>query len=70
LLHFVLFRITFEFPATGGVIVDSRFRTVKLLSLVNVWDYFTLGAGLVFVAFVIYYLIEEILVTWLLYDIT
>ena len=39
-----------------------RFRTVKLLQYVTGWDFCTLATGLVFVAFVIYYLVEEILV--------
>jgi hypothetical protein len=40
----------------------SSFRTVKLFQYVTGWDFFTLGTGLVFVAFTIYYLIEETLV--------
>ena len=56
------FRLVFEFPATGGVLCMSSFRTVKLFQYVTGWDFFTLGTGLVFVAFTIYYLIEETLV--------
>jgi hypothetical protein len=35
---------------------------VKLLQFVTGWDFYALAVGLVFVAFVIYYLIEEVLV--------
>ena len=59
---FCHFRLVFEFPATGGVLASFRFRTVKLLQYVTGWDFCTLATGLVFVAFVIYYLVEEILV--------
>lgn len=48
--------------------MDSSFRTVKLLPFVDGYDYFALGTGLVFIAFVIYYIIEEILVKVLLVD--
>ena len=56
------YRLVFEFPATGGVLASSKFRTVKLLPYVTGWDYYTMAVGLVFIALVAYYLIEEILV--------
>ena len=54
-------RLTFEFPATGGIINSQSFRTVKLLRYVTPWDYFILACELIFVAFIIYYIVEEIL---------
>lgn len=54
-------RFALEFPATGGIRVDTRFRTVKLIQYVNSWDYFILGCGIIHVAFIVYYCIEEFL---------
>ena len=54
-------RITFEFPATGGVIPFSRFRTVKLLRYVLPSDYFIFACEMIFCAFIFYYSVEEFL---------
>ena len=54
-------RLTFEFPATGGVIPATNFRTVKLLRYVTAWEYFIMACECIFVAFILYYIIEEIL---------
>ena len=54
-------RITFEFPATGGVIPLARFRTVKLLKYVSASDYFIMACEFIFCAFIFYYYVEEAL---------
>ena len=56
-----IFRITFEFPATGGVIPFARFRTVKLLKYVTASDYFIMACEFIFCAFICYYYVEEAL---------
>ena len=50
-----------EFPTTGGALTSSQFRTVKLLRYVTSWDYFVLACECIFVVFLVYYTIEEIL---------
>jgi hypothetical protein len=55
------FRLIFEFPAVGGLITSSIFRTVKLIRYVQSFDYFVLACEIFFVLFIIYYTIEEIL---------
>ena len=57
----VNFRIFFEFPATGGVIPNAYYRTVKLLRYVHGWDYFLLANEVIFLLFIVYFIIEEIL---------
>ena len=59
--YFINARIVFEFPATGGVIPSAKFRTVKLLKYVEAWDYFIMSCEFIFIAFIIYYIIEEAL---------
>ncbi|CAF1607541.1 unnamed protein product [Adineta ricciae] len=54
-------QLLFEFPAVGGLITSSTFRAVKLLRYVQTFDYFVLGCEILFVIFIIYYTIEEIL---------
>ena len=60
-IDFSYFRIFFEFPATGGVIPNAYFRTVKLLRYVYGWDYFLLANEVIFIGFILYYAVEEIL---------
>ena len=61
-LHtFTLRRLTFEFPATGGVIPAHTFRTVKLIRYVTAWEWFIMATEFIFVSFVIYYFVEEAL---------
>ena len=59
--YYIFSRIVFEFPATGGVIPSAKFRTVKLLKYVEAWDYFIMSCEFIFIAFIIYYIIEEAL---------
>ncbi|CAF0862510.1 unnamed protein product [Rotaria sordida] len=53
--------LIFEFPAVGGLITSSIFRAVKLIRYVHTFDYFVLGCEILFILFIIYYTIEEIL---------
>ena len=56
-----MFRLVAEFPATGGAIGSGVFRTVKLIRYVTPFDYFVLACEILFVCFILYYTIEEIL---------
>lgn len=58
---FCVIRLLCEFPATGGVIPSWTIRTVKLLRYVTSFDYFILSCESIFILFIIYYVIEEIL---------
>ena len=59
--YFTCYRLAFEFPATGGVIPKTEYRTVKLLRYVTAWDYFIMSCEAIFIAFIIYYTVEEVL---------
>lgn len=54
-------RLVMEFPATGGVIPSYSIRTVKLIRYVTTFDFFVLACEGIFCAFILYYMIEEIL---------
>ncbi|CAF2671199.1 unnamed protein product [Rotaria sp. Silwood2] len=54
-------QLIFEFPAVGGLITSSIFRAVKLIRYVHTFDYFVLGCEILFILFIAYYTIEEIL---------
>ncbi|XP_043203547.1 polycystin-2-like isoform X1 [Amphibalanus amphitrite] len=58
---FCVIRLIFEFPATGGMIPSSSFRTVKLLRYVTPFDYFVMACEWIFAFFVLYYIVEEVL---------
>lgn len=58
---FCLIRLITEFPATGGAIPTWTFRTVKLIRYVTPMDFFVLACEILFVLFVVYYTIEEII---------
>lgn len=63
-IHCILhddFRMLVEYPASGGALPSHKFTTVKLLRYVSVTDYIIMGCEFVFVAFIIYYAIEEII---------
>ena len=51
--------MTFEFPATGGVITSSDMTAVRLLKYTSNWDYLLLACEIIFIFFIIYYIIEE-----------
>ena len=50
-----------EYPASGGAISSHQFTTVKLLRYVTIGDYILMGCEFVFIAFVFYYVIEELI---------
>ena len=54
-------RLVLEFPATGGVIPSFDFRTVKLIRYVTVMDYFVMACECIFMLFIFYYMVEEII---------
>ncbi|UJR20747.1 hypothetical protein I4U23_023865 [Adineta vaga] len=54
-------QLMFEFPAVGGVVTSSKFRAVKLIRYVDVFDYFVLSCEILVALFIVYYSIEEIL---------
>lgn len=54
------FRLVFEFPPTGGVITSHHFHTIKLLRYLTVFDHVILGLEFVHLAFIIFYILEEI----------
>jgi len=58
---FCVIKLVFEFPATGGVLPSSLFRTVKLIRYVNALDYFVMACEFIYTVFVMYYIVEEVL---------
>ncbi|CBY18963.1 unnamed protein product [Oikopleura dioica] len=58
---FCVVKLVAEFPATGGVITSQKFSTVKLLKLKEGYDYFILATEIIYIAFIIYYCVEEFL---------
>lgn len=58
---FCAVKIAFELPASGGVFVSYQINPVKLLRYVNVMDYVVLVCEAIFVLFLFYYTIEEII---------
>jgi len=50
-----------EFPPTGGAVPTYTVRTVKLLRYVSAMDFFILACECMFVLFIVYYVVEEIL---------
>jgi len=58
---FCVVKLTFEFPATGGVLPSSSYRTVKLIRYVDSRDYFVMACEFIYIIFVCYYIVEEVL---------
>lgn len=58
---FCVIRLVVEFPATGGALPSWQFRTVKLIRYVSNYDYFLMACEILYVAFIIYYIVEEAL---------
>ncbi|XP_012560622.2 polycystin-2 isoform X1 [Hydra vulgaris] len=58
---FCVITLLFEFPATGGCMASATYRSLKLLRYVTDSDYFVMGCEYIFVVFILYYLIEELL---------
>ena len=53
------YRMTFEFPATGGVYPYQKIDTVNLLKYTTQSDYFLQASEIIFCIYIIYYIIEE-----------
>ena len=51
--------MTFEFPPTGGVIPFQAVSSIRLLKYIDRSDYIMMGAELIFIIFIAYYIIEE-----------
>ncbi|XP_013419430.1 polycystin-2 isoform X1 [Lingula anatina] len=58
---FCVIRLLVEYPATGGALSSWSFRTIKLIRYVSVGDYFVMACECIFILFIIYYIIEEVL---------
>lgn len=54
-------RLVIEFPPTGGMFNSWTVRTSKLLRYVSTFDYVVAACECLFVLFIIYYTIEELL---------
>nr|CAB3264909.1 polycystin-2-like [Phallusia mammillata] len=58
---FCVVRLVVEFPPTGGAVPSWKFRTVKLIRYVTTYDYFLMACEILYMLFIFYYIIEEIL---------
>ncbi|XP_067952038.1 polycystin-2-like [Watersipora subatra] len=58
---FCVAKLIVEYPPSGGALSSQKFTTVKLLRYVTVSDYIIMGCEFVFIAYIIYYLIEELI---------
>lgn len=56
---FCVVTLILEFPATGGCIPQTSFRTLKLIRYVTNLDYFVMACEAIFLGFLVYYSIEE-----------
>jgi len=54
-------RLTCEFPATGGAVTSWNIHVLKLLRYVTAADYFVLACECLFILFILYYVVEEVL---------
>lgn len=54
-------RLVMEFPPTGGILTSWLVRTSKLLRYVSTFDYFIALCEFIFILYIVYYTIEEIL---------
>ena len=50
-----------EFPPTGGAVTSWNIRSHKLLRYITTMDYFVLTCECLFILFILYYIIEEVL---------
>ncbi|KAH9277542.1 Polycystic kidney disease 2-like 1 protein [Echinococcus granulosus] len=58
---FCVVSLVAELPPTGGILIGSEFRTVKLLRYVRTQDYVVLMFECFFLLFVVYYVAEEVI---------
>lgn len=54
-------RFVLEFPATGGVLPTFRLLTLKFIRYVTTFDYFILACEIIFMLFIVYYTVEEVI---------
>lgn len=57
--YVLMLRLVFEFPASGGIIPSSSFRTAKLYQYFVTDSIITLVGMLLLVGFLVYFTIEE-----------
>ncbi|KAL5965302.1 Polycystin-2 [Taenia solium] len=58
---FCVVSLVAELPPTGGILINSEFRTVKLLRYVRTQDYVVLVFECFFLLFIVYYIAEEVI---------
>ncbi|KAK4468709.1 hypothetical protein MN116_007889 [Schistosoma mekongi] len=58
---FIIVKIIFEMPESGGLFSSSEIQPVKLFRYQTSTDYFILACEIVYLIFLVYYIIEEIL---------
>ncbi|KAF6018940.1 PKD2 [Bugula neritina] len=58
---FAVAKMMVEYPPSGGAMSSHKFTSVKLLRYVTVSDYIIMGCEFVFIAYILYYLVEEII---------
>ncbi|CDS43464.1 polycystic kidney disease protein 2 [Echinococcus multilocularis] len=58
---FCVVSLVAELPPTGGILIGSEFRTVKLLRYVRTQDYVVLMFECFFLLFIVYYVAEEVI---------
>ncbi|KAF7255372.1 hypothetical protein EG68_08195 [Paragonimus skrjabini miyazakii] len=58
---FVIVKIIFEMPYTGGVFVSNDLQPAKLVRYLTAKDHFVMACEIMCLIFVLYYIIEEIL---------
>ncbi|CAH8864327.1 unnamed protein product [Trichobilharzia szidati] len=58
---FMIVKITFEMPESGGIFGSCEIQPAKLLRYQTSLDYFVLACEIMYLAFLVYYIIEEII---------
>jgi hypothetical protein len=58
---FTQIKLVTEFPPTGGAFTSNVIRTVKLIRYVTSTDYFVLACEIIFIFFILYYTVEEVM---------
>ncbi|GMS91771.1 hypothetical protein PENTCL1PPCAC_13946, partial [Pristionchus entomophagus] len=57
---FCIIKLFFELPATGGVLSNSQYNTMRLIRYVTTFDKFVLGCEVLFVLFILFFIAEEL----------
>ena len=58
---FCIILIEFHFPITGGLDISANINTLKMIRYVTDWDYFVLALEVVFILYLVYYTVEELM---------